>query len=166
MSVIRFTRTPVVPQPAPVPHSVDPRGLRGAAGITAFVLATVLLTESTWLLAAQAVVFAVAARFGVQRSPYALLFSRLIRPRLGPPLGYEDDRPPRFAQATGLLFAGIGLVGYLFGAPLIGAIATGLALAAAFLNAAFGFCLGCEVYLLLRRFIPTKHDDTTTEVNA
>jgi Domain of unknown function (DUF4395) len=166
MSVIRFTRDPVVPQSAPVPHSVDPRGLRVAAGLTALVLATVLLAESRWLLAAQALVFAVAAGFGVQRSPYALLFRRLIRPRLGPPLGYEDDRPPRFAQAVGLLFAGIGLVGYLFGAPLIGAIATGLALAAAFLNAAFGFCLGCEIYLLLHRFIRTNKNDTTTEVIA
>ena len=55
------------------------------------------------------------------------------------------------AQAVGLGFAVVGLIGYLSGATLLGVVATAFALAAAFLNAAFGFCLGCEIYLLLRR---------------
>jgi Ca2+/Na+ antiporter len=156
MSVIPITRGQVGSRTAPAPHLVDPRGLRVAAGLTTLVLAIVLLTASAWLLAAQAVVFAVAAVFGVRRSPYAWLFGRFVRPRLAPPAEYEDDRPPRFAQAVGLLFAVIGLIGYLVGASLAGAVATGFALAAAFLNAAFGFCLGCEIYLLLRRIAPTN----------
>jgi MFS family permease len=164
MSAIPTTRTQVGSRAVPAPHLVDPRALRVAAGLTTLLLAIVLLTASAWLLAAQAAVFAVAAVFGVRRSPYALLFSRFVRPRLAPPAEYEDDRPPRFAQAVGLLFSVIGLIGYLVGAPIAGAVATGLALAAAFLNAAFGFCLGCEIYLLLRRIAPTKQDNTTTEV--
>lgn len=133
---------------------VDPRGQRFTAAITTVVLAAVLLTGSAWLLAAQAVVFAIAAVAGSAASPYARLFAAVVRPRLGPPAEYEDARPPRFAQAVGLLFTIAGLVGFVGGWPLLGFSAVGAALAAAFLNAAFGFCLGCEIYLAFRRAIP------------
>ena len=82
---------------------VDPRGQRVAAALTAAVLAIVLLTGSAWLLAAQAGVFAAGALAGVAASPYARLFARFLRPRLGPPAELEDARPPRFAQFVGLL---------------------------------------------------------------
>ena len=91
------------------------------------------------------------AGLGVQRTPYAWLFRRFVRPRLDPPGELEDAAPPRFAQAVGLVFAVVGLVGFLTGATLVGLVATGLALTAALLNAAFGFCLGCELYLLGKR---------------
>lgn len=137
-----------------VEMQVDPRGQRFAAAITTAVLAAVLVSGSTWLLAAQALVFAVAVAFGVRRSPYALLYARLIRPRLGPPQETEDPAPPRFAQAVGLVFALAGLAGYLAVGPWLGIAATAFALLAAFLNAAFGMCLGCEMYLLMRRLVP------------
>ena len=137
---------------------IDARGPRFAATLTTVVLAGVLLaapsTVALVLLAAQTVVFAVGAVAGVQHTPYAWLFKSLVRPRLAPPTATEDPAPPRFAQGIGLVFAAVALVGYLSGATLLGAIATGFALGAAFLNAAFGFCLGCEVYLLVRRIAP------------
>jgi hypothetical protein len=52
---------------------------------------------------------------------------------------------------VGLAFALLGLVALAAGATVVGQVAVGLALVAALLNAAFAFCLGCEVYLLLRR---------------
>jgi hypothetical protein len=87
----------------------------------------------------------------VTRSPYGLLFRKAVRPRPGPPTGFEAPEPPRFAQAVGLVFAGLGLVGYTMGPGRLGLAATGAAFAAAFLNAVFGHCLGCEMYLLMRR---------------
>jgi hypothetical protein len=75
----------------------------------------------------------------------------LIRPRLAPPRELEDEAPPRFAQGVGFGFALLGTVGYATGTTWLGIGATALALAAAFLNAAFGFCLGCEMYPLFRR---------------
>jgi hypothetical protein len=133
---------------------VDPRGQRFTAAVTTVVLALVLLTGSVWLLAVQAGVFATGALAGVAAGPYARLFARVLRPRLGPPAEYEDARPPRFAQVVGLLFATSGLVGFIGGWPLLAYSAVGAALAAAFLNAAFGLCLGCEIYLAFRRAIP------------
>jgi hypothetical protein len=80
------------------------------------------------------------------------VFRTLVRPRLAPPAELEDPAPPRFAQTVGLAFSLVGLAGFLAGATLLGLVATGFALVAALLNAVFGLCLGCEMYLLIRRF--------------
>ncbi len=112
------------------------------------VLAVALVTGCAWLLAAQAVVFALGA---AGRSPYGVVYARLVRPRLGPPAELEDTRPLRFAQAVGLVFTLVALAGLTLPTRRSPSLATAAALAAAFLNAAFGICLGCEVYLLLRR---------------
>ncbi|MFJ3658675.1 DUF4395 domain-containing protein [Streptomyces nigra] len=130
---------------------IDVRGPRFGAAVTTVVLAVVLVTGSAWLLAWQTLAFALGAAGGVGRSPYGVLFRRVVRPRLGPPTAFEAPEPPRFAQAVGLVFAVVGLVGYTLGAQWLGLAATGAALAAAFLNAVFGYCLGCEMYLLVRR---------------
>ena len=147
--------TTVRPTGARSPAQVDPRGPRCAATLTTVVLAVALLvapsTGTVVLLAVQAVLFGIGAVAGVARTPYSWLFRTFVRPRLGPPAELEDAAPPRFAQTVGLGFTIVALGGYLAGVDLLGAIATGFALAAAFLNAAFGLCLGCEVYLLARR---------------
>ena len=146
--------------PSPDRVSIDPRGPRFTAGVTAAVLGVVLLTApsafATALLGVQAAMFAAGAFLGVHRTPLAWVFRVAVRPRLAPPSELEDAAPPRFAQAVGLGFALVALAGYLTGATLLGAVATGAALAAAFLNAAFGFCLGCEMYLLGRRALPAR----------
>lgn len=128
----------------------DPRGPRFAAAVTAVVMVAVLLTGSGWLALVQAAVFALTAaqpRLG----PYGLLYRTLLAPRLGPPAELEPLAPVRFAQAVGFVFAAVSTLGYLLGSPLTGAIAASFALAAAFLNAVFGLCLGCELFLAYRR---------------
>ncbi len=135
---------------------IDPRGPRFGALITTVVLVIVLITSSTWLLAAQAAVFGVGAAFGLRYAPYGLIYRYLIRPRLGPPAELEAEAPPRFAQGVGLVFAVIGVIGYATGLTALGIAATALALIAAFLNGAFGLCLGCEMYLLIRRIVPSQ----------
>jgi len=139
------------------PTQVDPRGLRVVAGITAVVLAAVLVTPEAVrlvLLTFQVAVFAVAAVIGLQSSPYAVFYAKVVRPRIGAPAELEDARPPRFAQAVGLAFTTIALVALLLGATTVGLVAAAFALVAAVLNASVGLCLGCELYLALRRFAP------------
>ncbi len=130
---------------------VDARGPRFAAWVTSAVLAVALLTADGWLVAVQAAVFAVGALAGLRYAPYGLAYRWLVRPRLGPPAELEPEAPPRFAQAVGLVFAVAGVAGYAAGVTWLGMAATATALVAAFLNGAFGFCLGCEMYLLIRR---------------
>jgi Domain of unknown function (DUF4395) len=136
--------------------SIDVRGPRFSAGITSVVLTVALLTASGALVAVQAAVFAVGALAGLRYAPYGVLFRRFVAPRLGPVREREPEAPVRFAQLVGLLFAVVGTAGYLLGAPLVGAVATGLALIAALLNGATGFCLGCELYLTVRRALPAR----------
>jgi len=129
---------------------LDPRGPRFAAAVTTVVLVLILVFGSGWLALAQAAVFAVTAanpRFG----PYGLVYRWPVAPRLGRPTELEPAAPVRFAQVLGLGFTLVAAVGYLAGVPVLGIVATALALIAAFLNAAFALCLGCEVYLAFRR---------------
>ena len=144
---LETSTTPTVAVDSDTPV-IDPRVLRFAATLTTVVLALVLVTSNGFLLAAQALVFALGA---VDQSPYGLVFRRLVHPRLRPPTQLEDARPARFAQVVGLVFALSGVAGFALGSDAVGLTATALALIAAFLNAAFGICLGCEIYLLFRR---------------
>jgi len=131
---------------------IDARGPRFAATITATVLAVALVTQNKWVLFAQGLVFLIGAVRGPQFTPYGLIFKNFVKPRLSKVAPTEDVRPPKFAQAVGFIFALVGTIGAFAGADLIFTIATGFALAAAFLNSAFNYCLGCEMYLLIVRF--------------
>src|SRR5579862_2153073 len=140
---------------------VDARAPRFGAAITTVVLAVVLVIAGVshaaagWLLLAQTLVFAVGALAGLRYAPYGLIFRHLVRrSALGPPSKTEPEAPPRFSQGVGMVFAGIGTIGFAAGVPLLGIIFAAFALAAAFLNAAFDFCLGCHMYLFIQRIRP------------
>lgn len=130
---------------------IDPRGPRFTAAVTLVLLAVALLVPTpvaVVLVAVQALFFLSGVTLGVQRTPTAHVFKTFIRPRLSPPAGLEDPRPPRFAQGIGLAFTVVALLGFATGALLVAQVAIGFAVVAALLNAVFGFCLGCELYLL------------------
>lgn len=140
----------------PENRPIDPRASRFGAAVTTVVLALVLVLGQGspvggFLLTIQTLVFACGAVLGLQAQPYGWFYRRFVRPRLGPPTELEDPGPPRFAQAVGLMFALAGTIGWILDVPALMFGALGLALAAAFLNAAFNFCLGCELFLLVRR---------------
>lgn len=128
-------------------REIDARGPRFGAAITTVVLAVILITGSIELLALQTAIFAIGGFIGPQHSPYAFIFKKLVLPRLKSPRVTEDARPPQFAQFVGFLFALTGFISLALNQDLIFTIAISGALVAAFLNAAFSFCLGCEMYL-------------------
>lgn len=140
------------------PAGIDPRGPRFSAGLTAALLLVVVVLGvagaalAAWvLLAALTALFAWGAVAGVARHPFGLLYRVAVRPRLAPPAELEDPRPPTFAQGVGFVVAGIGVLLGALGLSAAVPIAAAAAFLAAFLNAAFGFCLGCQIYLLLVR---------------
>jgi hypothetical protein len=135
----------------PAPVTIDARGPRCTATITLVVLAIALLTESIYVIGFQLLVFGIAAFIGLKKSPYGIIYRKLIQPRLTGPVPLEDERPPRFAQLVGFIFELVALVGLLTDAIGVFTIATSFALVAAFLNSAFGYCLGCQMYLILVR---------------
>ena len=152
---------------------IDPRGPRFAAAITSLLLLIVVFlglvglpTARTFAIVGASLaqraldpaflllaVVAILFLWGVvspRTAPWGVLFRRLVQPRLKP-TELEDPRPPRFAQGVGLLVVSAGLALHLVGVPWAIPIAAGAAFVAAFLNAAFGFCLGCVLYLMLQR---------------
>lgn len=141
-------------------EQIDARGPRFGAAITTVVLAVAFLNPGTTLalalLLVQAVAFGLGAIVGLSAQPYGWIFRTLVRPRLAGPAKLEAPEPPRFAQAVGLGFVLIALLGVVVGSAAVTAVAVAFALAAAFLNAAFAFCLGCEIYLLGRRLAAAK----------
>ncbi|TFB86388.1 DUF4395 domain-containing protein [Cryobacterium algoricola] len=152
---------PANPASAPPPRTrrpIDPRGPRFSAAITAVLLLVVVFLALTGasvaalsLLAVLAALFAWGAFAGVGRHPYGWLFKRFVRPRLAAPAELENPAPPTFAQGVGLFVTAVGVVLGLLGlAPAVG-VAAALAFVAAFLNAVFDYCLGCQMYLLLVR---------------
>lgn len=133
---------------------IDARGPRFSALLTTIVLGTALATGNAWLIIFQAAVFAIGAFKGPQHTPYAFIFKKAIKPQLDKKsegaAPTEDVRPPRFAQRVGFGFTVVAIAGLLF-APALATVAVSFALAAAFLNAAFNFCLGCEIYVRIAR---------------
>lgn len=130
---------------------IDSRGPRFSAVITTLVLATALISQSAIVIGVQAIIFAIGAFKGPQFTPYAAIFRNLVKPLLKGKVELEDVRPPQFAQKVGLGFALAALLGAIIGSSALVTIAIGGALFAAFLNAAFNFCLGCEIYLIALR---------------
>jgi hypothetical protein len=131
--------------------SIDARGARFSAVLTTIVLADGLVTTNIWIHIAQGIVYEDGELKGPQFTPYAYIFRWVIKPRLKGAAVLEDVRPPQFAQSVGLIFALAAIVGAITGIAPLFTVAVSFALAAAFLNAAFSFCLGCELYLLLLR---------------
>lgn len=130
---------------------IDARGPRFGAAITTAVLALALVTHSVVVIAFQLVVFAIGAFSGPAKTPYAFVYKKFVKPRLSGDVPTEDVRPPQFAQLVGFGFALVATVAGLLGATTLFSVAVSFCLAAAFLNAAFDFCLGCEIYLLATR---------------
>lgn len=138
---------------------LDPRGVRFAAALTALVFVLVLVFSSAWLALVQAVVFAFTAA-SPRQGPYGVIYQAVVAPNLPRPTELEPAAPVRFAQLVGLVFAVATAAGYVLGLPVFGAVMAGLALAVALLNAAFGICVGCEVYLaalrIMKRPVPAR----------
>jgi hypothetical protein len=134
---------------------IDPRGPRVGAGITAVLLASVVLlgasTAGLWLLTFIMLSFLLGTLRGTEGSWQGMLFMRIERPRLSPPTEMEDRRPPHFAQGVGLFVTAVGVILGFFGLLPAVPIAAAVAFVAAALNAVVGLCLGCELYLLMRR---------------
>ena len=147
------------------PAGIDPRGPRfGASIASVLLLLTVFLgldsstsSIALWLLIVIDLLFLVGAVFGNSRHPYGWVFRKLVRPRLSAPTELEDPRPPQFAQAVGLVVGGSGVIAALLGMPFAVSIFAGAAFIAAFLNAAFAYCLGCQIYLGLKRLGVIRH---------
>ena len=136
---------------AQLPELIDPRGPRVTASITLIVLISAFLTHSTILVVIQLIQLTIGGFVSPKKAPYGLIYRKLVQPRLGGSFIGEDIRGPQFAQKVGFLFAALATIGAFTKVDLLFTIPVVFAIIAAFLNAVFDYCLGCQIYLLLQR---------------
>lgn len=134
---------------------IDPRGPRFGAAITSVLsLAAFVLSLESWIYAAPISIALFLlftwSVFAPSSHPYGWIFKTLIRPKLKDPKELEDPRPPQFAQKVGFGFSVLGIIGVAF-SPILITVSAAFIFFAAFLNAFFNYCLGCQMYLVLRR---------------
>ena len=155
----------------PGTQGIDPRGPRFGATLTLVTLTIELIlllanpealsssnsltgnffTPAGLLLTYITVIFAIGAFAGIGKHPYGAIFKAVVRPRLAAPTELEDPKPPTFAQLIGFFISLAGLVFAVLGISTGAIIAVAFAFVAAFLNSVFGYCLGCQIYVLLVR---------------
>jgi hypothetical protein len=126
---------------------IDSRGPRTNQAVIGVVALLALATGWWWLLALLALQLAVGLRFGRRYCLPCLLWFEVLQPRFGEgPL--EDARPPRFANAVGLVVLGSAALAYAAELTALGFALGALVAGLALLAAATGFCTGCEAYKL------------------
>jgi hypothetical protein len=148
------------------PKGIDPRGPRFGAAITSVLMVLVIylsldpetITISLGILSFSVAMFVIGTAVGPAKHPYSYVFKYLVRPALKPPTALENPTPVHFAQFVGLIVTGTGLALHLLGVTYALPVAAAAAFTAAFLNAVFAYCLGCQMYLGLKRIglIPSK----------
>ncbi len=139
--------------PAPA-RSIDPRGQRFGAGVSAIVLLLAFLLGLPWLVALVGLNLLVSAAFGTRLFLPGRAWM-LVRAafRLGP-VELEHEYPPRFAQALGGTFLVLATLAFLAGLPVVGWLLTAAVAGLQVLLATTGICVGCRLYFL-RWWVPS-----------
>jgi hypothetical protein len=140
-------------------QQLDPRGPRFGAGISALLMLIVIylsLDPDSEQLALSVMGFAVlmftiGSLLGPAKHPYSYLYKYTLRKFLKAPAYLEPATPVHFAQVIGLVITSLGLALGLVGVPNALPIAAAAAFMAAFVNAVFAYCIGCQMYLGLKR---------------
>jgi hypothetical protein len=133
------------------PRVVNEKAARVVAGVVAATGAIALVTGAHWLLLPVAYGFVARVLAGPRLSPLALLATRVIAPRLGPPKEVAGP-PKRFAQGIGAVITTAAAVASLaLGLDDVATVLLAVLVAAATLESVFAFCLGCQVFAALMR---------------
>ena len=127
------------------PNPVNEKAARVVAGLVVLTALSALLIQAEWLLWLLALGFLLRVLSGPRFSPFGLLATRVVAPRLGPPR-LVPGPPKRFAQGLGLAFSLTAALCVSVGATTIGWVLVGLLVAAAFMESVFAFCVGCAIF--------------------
>ncbi len=127
------------------PNPVNEKVARTVAGLVVLLTAATLVFRTPWLLWALALGFWLRVLFGPRVSPFALLASRVVAPRLGAPK-LVPGPPKRFAQGIGATLSTAAVVVYYLGAPTASWALVATITVAAFLESVFAICLGCLIF--------------------
>jgi hypothetical protein len=132
------------------PNPVNEKVARTVAGLVVLLTVATLVFRTPWLLGLLALGFWLRVLFGPRVSPFALVASRVIAPRLGAPK-LVPGPPKRFAQGIGAALSTAAVAAYYLDAPTLSWVLVAMITAAAFLESVFAICLGCLIFGGLQR---------------
>lgn len=127
------------------PNPVNEYAARSVAAMVVVLSAATVIVQTPWLLWPLALGFIARVASGPRFSPFGLLATKVIAPRLGAPR-LVPGPPKRFAQAIGATLSVAALVAFYLGAPTVSWVLVGMITVAAFLESALGYCLGCAIF--------------------
>jgi len=134
------------------PNPVNDVSARLVAGGVVVLAAATVGSRQEWLLPVLAYGFVARVATGPTLSPLGLFATKVVTPRLGLTPRYSPGPAKRFAQGVGAAFSVTAAVLALgFGLDAAAFALVGVVGVFAFLEAAFGLCVGCKVFALLIR---------------
>lgn len=125
-------------------------------------------TANGWFLAALTYGFIARVLTGPTLSPLGRLATQVITPRLDVEHKFVPGPPKRFAQGVGATMSIVASVLFLQDAVGVARIVILGLVFAAFLEAAFAFCLGCKMFAILMRLgvIPASVCEECNDITA
>ena len=133
------------------PNPVNDYAARTTAGLVIVLAIAAIVVNQWWLYAILALGFALRVAGGPRYSPFGRLAVHVIVPNVVKKEKIVPGPPKRFAQTVGLAFSTTAVILSLLDFGLAAQIVVGALIAAAFLEFAFGFCLGCVVFGYLQK---------------
>lgn len=140
-----------LPEALSFPNPVNDYAARATAGLVVALAVVSIVVNQWWLYAIVAIGFALRVAGGPKYSPFGRLAVHVIVPKIWKQEKLVPGPPKRFAQTVGLTFGIVATVLSLLGFGLAAQITIGLLVVAAFLEFAFGICLGCITFGYLQR---------------
>lgn len=132
------------------PNPVNEKAARVVATGAALMALAVAVLGWGWVLVPLTYGFVARVLTGPTLSPLGRFATALAAPRLGAPK-YAPGPPKRFAQGIGVAFSVTASGLWSAGAPGAARVVVAMLAGAAFLEAAFGLCLGCRIFAVLMR---------------
>lgn len=122
--------------------------------LIAFILGFVFQNPYAWILVALEAAIMLAGRYNQDWALPRQLYLRVLKPRglVKPRVVEEDAAPHQFAQLLGGIFLAAATLAFVINLVLAGWVLSWIVILLAFLNFAFDFCVGCQVYFQLQRF--------------
>lgn len=132
------------------PNPVNEKAARAVAALVVVSTLAILATGTGWAAWLLALGFALRVAGGPRYSPFGLLATRVIAPRLGRQRLVAGP-PKRFAQGIGFAVSLAAALAWTLSAPTTAGVLLGVLVVAAGLEAVLAFCLGCWIFGQLQR---------------
>lgn len=122
--------------------------------VIAFALGFVLQVGWAWLLVPLVAAIMLLGVLNPNFNLFRQFYLRVLKPAgiVKPNVAQEDPAPHQFAQGVGGAFLTAATLSFVLGAPVVGWVLSWIVIVLAFVNFAFDFCVGCQVYFQLDRF--------------